>query len=229
MDYLIDFIFIPISNSNQILNENYKFIKLTLTEETNYGLYFNTHYLSNDIEELERLSLEKKKQFAIRYILISNETEIIGDYGLAGLLNLKKIVIPNSVKIINDRAFSLCKSLKRVIIPFFIKGMGHSIFEETKISQIELPPSIHTLHYQYQYCQSLIYPVIPETIKHLRGDVFNLCYGIRLVTLPRSIETMSINSLIHCYNSNTIILMPREFLNKFPFIAKNHKGAIELY
>lgn len=93
----------------------------------------------------------------------------LGEYALAGCLDLERIELPHSLRSVGEGAFSNCSSLEEVAIPDGAEELGA---------------------YAFANCSSLRVVTLPQTLRTIGRMAFDSCFDLESVTLPQGLARL---------------------------------------
>ena len=128
------------------------------------------------------------------------DIEIVGIQGNAFLNNqtIKKVVIEYGIKEIGQCAFAFCNNLTNIYLPNSITTIRGNAFEETKISEIRIPPSVKEIEMGvFLRCNELENINMLGSISILDANCFAECTKISVIDFSRS----SILKLFACFGN----------------------------
>lgn len=120
---------------------------------------------------------------------------------------ITSIDIPRNIKYISDYAFA-SSQLKKVIIPDGIKEIGREAFAFTQLDEIIIPKSVHRIGsgaFESNE-EGLKKLVIQEGVKEIEREAFAGNEGLVQVTIPKSVIKLDKFVFEFCYNIKKIKL-----------------------
>ena len=75
------------------------------------------------------------------------DVELVADFAFFECIGLTSVTIPASVTSISFQAFCSCSSLESVVIPNGVESIGAQAFNQTLLTEVVLPASLHSMEY----------------------------------------------------------------------------------
>lgn len=116
----------------------------------------------------------------------------VGKWTFYKCSNLNSVTLSEELTDINDYAFEDCSKLSSINLPDGLKKLGYGSFQYSGLTSVTIPGSVNSFDSQIFYrCESMLSVVINEGIKELNGkNMFQYCYSLKSVTLPKSLESL---------------------------------------
>ena len=155
---------------------------------------------------------------SLKEIAIPSGVKTIGYKAFGGCLSLSRIEMPPNLKTIEVMAFCGCESLETIDLPESVINIGWEAFKDCiGLKNIKLPYRVTTLGSGlFANCKSLKAISIPENVKIIEGVAFKNCSSLQTVEFSPGIEEIQIYGeciFQGCYNLKEIIL-PRSIADK---------------
>ena len=183
-----------------------------------FNTYDNAHYLGN--VENPYVVLFEARNKNITSCVITNNCRVINDMAFYDC-QLAQISIPNSVVSIGRYAFGYCK-LTSVTIPNSVTSIGEFAFSgcaDLGKANFATINSLCNIQFGNEDSNPLSYAkdlyineqkqtnlVIPNTITHIGGYVFNNCHSLTSVTIGNSVINIGKSAFAKCKNLNAITI-----------------------
>ena len=129
---------------------------------------------------------------------IAKGMEKIPAYLFADCPGLRTVTIPATVTDIGTCAFGNCSSLTSVKLPEGLKTLGYHAFSGAGIKAIEIPASLAKADSPFYDCKKLETAVLAEGTSNVPDSLFSQAYGLRSVTLPKSIVSIGKRAFTDC-------------------------------
>ena len=97
---------------------------------------------------------------------------------------LEKVELGSSVKI-GNYAFMYCYSLTSITIPNEISEIGNTAFGYSNLRFVTIPKDANVLGSCFTSCYKLETVALPNTLASVMNYVFQTCYSLKHVTIPR--------------------------------------------
>jgi|GEM_PF-4294963 len=132
--------------------------------------------------------------------------------------SLTSVNLPEGLLEIRESAFNRCRSLKSIDLPHGISMIGEDAFWDNRLIEVNIPGTVkklsigtfsdsQTLHSVvigygleelyccFQSCTALTSVTLPNSLKHLSGDMmfggaFSMCSSLTSITLPDSLQSI---------------------------------------
>jgi len=169
------------------------------------------------------------------YCNFSSALESVGTYAFYSCDSLSSARLPDGVMEVPQGAFSNCTSLTKVTLPSTVKTLGALAFEKTGISEISIPKSLKscgsTNSYQgkgpFSECEQLRTIIFEEGTEKITGRLLAGCTGIKEITIPNSVTTISEFAFSSCTNLKKVVF-GKNVETIEPFAFNNCKALTEL-
>ncbi|MBR0415044.1 MAG: leucine-rich repeat protein [Clostridia bacterium] len=152
-------------------------------------------------------------------IIIPNSVTTIDSNAFNGCTGLTSIVISNGVTNIADDAFSACTGLSVIRVT-----SGNTVYDsrgncnaliKTKTNDLLLgckntviPNTVKSIHENaFNLCRGLTKIVIPEGVTEIGNTAFRYCSDLKIISLPKSLTTVGANAFAGC-KAITDVLYP---------------------
>ena len=119
----------------------------------------------------------------IRNVVISDQTNVIGDYAFSGCVSLQKLTISDSVTSIGYEAFYKCFALKELTLSDSLERINKRAFSN---------------------CSALEELTIPDSVTNIGYEAFAFCTSLKNLTLPRNLTDCGDNILRGCRSLETL-------------------------
>ena len=149
---------------------------------TNIGscAFWNCGVLSAEIpDSVTSIGNSAFRESSIISVTVPSSVKTIGDSAFQNCKNLSSVTVSDGVETINQNAFRACTSLKSIALPSSIGEVGAAAFFQ---------------------CQALTNAAFAPGSKQVKmGDnMFTQCYYLINVTLPESIDRISVEMFFDC-------------------------------
>lgn len=151
---------------------------------------------------------------ALRVINIPDEVKSIGAGAFAGCEALTELHLPASLEALTDRLFSGCP-LRALEIPAGVQEISPAAFLGTNILKLTVNANNATFDSR-ENCNAIIRKAdntivaatagafIPEGVEGIASEAFSELYGLRSVTLPKSLKKIEPQAFMNCENLSII-------------------------
>lgn len=150
-----------------------------------------------------------KDGILIRYV--GNEKEVVipdsvkviaenafeSDYFYADKV-LEKVTIPEGVIKIDDKAFAYRKGLKEANLPKSLEYIGEGIFYENSVEKLVVPSGIKVIEEAAFDHAGVMEVVIEEGITTIPKSMFNMCFNLKKITIPKSVTKIEDEAFLFC-------------------------------
>lgn len=164
---------------------------------------------------------------SLKTILLPNSVTKIGDSAFSGCSSLKAIDLPTKLTSIGKYAFYGCESLSGnisfpgqiedigiyafantgSISPKFSEGittLSVGLFQESKITDIELPDTLTEVSKRAFYGSALSKIAIPEGVRMIGDSAFAFCKSLSSIGLPSSAKEIESNAFMGCISLKSV-------------------------
>ena len=128
----------------------------------------------------------------------------IGDYAFYRCGTLSSIAFPDGLETIGSYAFSRCSSLTSIVIPASVTELSRKaswsemgafyLCSSLESVVIESGSKLEAMPYAFYQCTRLASLQLGEGIKNISCSAFYNCSALTEVTIPASVETMSLRN-----------------------------------
>ena len=139
-------------------------------------------------------------------ITIPDTVSAIGISAFDTCRNLKKVTLPDSLTEIGNNVFNECVSLNSVTLPDHLETIGYYAFEDTAITEINIPASLKTAQQPFYACKTLNKVTFADGIKSIPENLFKNCSGLTEITIPDSVAEIGNNAFNGCGNLKKVML-----------------------
>ncbi len=173
------------------------------------------------------------EEHGVNHVIIPDNVTKIGAMSFASCKGIETVTIPDSVNYIDDGAFMGCTSLKSITIPESVKTVGFMILSGCNaIEEINVPDGFTGLYNDdventkwyinnsdelmilgarlLKYNGHASEVIIPDGIKAIDDNAFEMCKELKSVTIPESVKEMGWGVFYDCYALETINV-PHDF------------------
>lgn len=144
----------------------------------------------------------------------------IGREAFEGCEKLKEIDLPNNIQVISDECFSGCRALKKVLLPDNLETIGKDSFCFAGLTEINIPASVKELKSRAFFgCEHLAQIFLHEGLSSIGCDVFEYCYALRSITIPKSVTAIDEDAFYGFHSDFTIFCYASSFALEY---ARKH-------
>ena len=118
--------------------------------------------------------------------------------------SLASVKLPASVTELGIYAFTYCKALLEITLPEGLTSIGSRCFQNTGITNLNLPSSLSLLPDYCFYGSELVSLTIGDQIKSIGSNCFQNCSKLSSVVLPAGIESLPSSVFSNCSALKTI-------------------------
>ena len=173
--------------------------------------------LPNGLKKIENNGIDCDK---LKKLRLPDSLDILGEKAIIGCDKLTEIDF-NKVRVLEDRAVSLCFKLKSVTLPKTLEKVGINPFygchalEEIKVAKdnthftakdsVLFNKKLTTLYCYPRKKADKAYKV-PDTVKKIKTEAFNMADNLKKLTLSESIKTLEERAVTSCHSLKTVVL-----------------------
>lgn len=150
-----------------------------------------------------------KKAFSysfLKYIEIPYGVTTISESTFSGCTSLKQVVLPESILYIEKNAFDYCPALKYLNIPQSLISIGNGAFENTKITDFNLPDSVRYIG-SYVFPETAVTEIV-DGVEYIGKWVVDTVSGTSEITVREGTVGIAGHALSRIYTENTTITLP---------------------
>ena len=112
-----------------------------------------------------------------------------------------------TTKEIGSNVFYNNRKVKKVTLPNSLEKIGSYAFQNSTITEIEIPDSVTTIEYgAFCDCNDLRTVKMSNNLKYIESSTFQNCYNLQSITLPEKLERIGTNAFGWCQRLYTIAL-----------------------
>lgn len=163
---------------------------------------------------------------AIESIDLPDSLTDIGESAFSNCWNLKSVVIPDGVKVIRWCAFDSCGNLSDITFGPDLRAIEHGAFRATGLQSFILPPGVNLGTSVFEYCGSLQYVYLPDTITEITSDLFKGCVNLKSVVIPDSVTTIQMTAFNGCHLEYLSIPSSVKFIGPGAFTGASIKHLV---
>ena len=157
-------------------------------------------------------------------LIFPDALESIGNSAFYACSSLESVTFGKSLKTIGDYAFGGCNNLKKVIV----KDIGSWCSISCKYSN---NPLCYAQHLYSDENTEITNLVIPDSVKEIKGYVFERCIGLKSVVIPNSVDSISPYAFKGCDSLTSVTWNIRnykgfKYYKSNPFYGKEIKEFI---
>lgn len=139
-------------------------------------------------------------------IVWSKNLTSIGNQAFIENTSLKEVILPESLRTMGDDVFKKCTSVEKVYIPDGLTAAKNAFYECSALKTVEFGGTPIKV-FQGMFARSGLETIeIPESVKLIDTDAFNLCESLNKVVLHPGVEIIGPYSFADCSALKELIL-----------------------
>jgi hypothetical protein len=105
---------------------------------------FEINFIDSDSVEIAKY-IGKNKQVRVPAMIQGKRVVSLGPQSFMGCLTIQEVVLPDGIQAIKAQSFYAAKNLEKINIPDSVFYLEGQTFPSTKLKEINIPKSVHTI------------------------------------------------------------------------------------
>lgn len=141
----------------------------------------------------------------LRHIEIPDTVSVIGRDVFSGCYAIEQIALPSGIDSLSIRLFADCTNLVKVTFSDKLKEIRTSAFDNTAITEFEVPESVTNIESSVFYgCRYLTNVTINAQVEIMGQGLFNGCSMLEKIELPNALKNIGPRTFSGCKNLSNI-------------------------
>ena len=160
--------------------------------------------IPNTVEEIAN---EAFMYLCIKSVTIPDSVKVIGNNAFEGC-SITHVDFGHEVETIGHEAFKSCKQLESIALPDSLKSIGREVFWGcTSLKKVSFPKhtsGIKKLHGTFEFCSSLEYIEVPDTVELYQA--FRFCEKLQSIRIPAGQKVIERTEFYDCKSLTSIVI-----------------------